>query len=170
MTTIKKVTSEQVELLQAISRQTFFDTFGADNSEEDMADYLDQAYAREKLLAELENPASFFFFAWQKDHVVGYAKINIESAQTEEMSPNALELERIYVKSDSKHQGIGSQLFQQTLQVAKELGKTKVWLGVWEHNQAARHFYQKLGFRQIGEHIFQLGQDAQRDILMEKVL
>jgi ribosomal protein S18 acetylase RimI-like enzyme len=45
-----------------------------------------------------------------------------------------------------------------------------MWLGVWEENPRAIRFYQKLGFVEFGEHIFQLGDDAQRDVLMKKKL
>ena len=45
-----------------------------------------------------------------------------------------------------------------------------MWLGVWEENPRAIRFYQKQGFVEFGEHIFQLGDDAQRDVLMKKSL
>ncbi|NLA43929.1 GNAT family N-acetyltransferase, partial [Candidatus Saccharibacteria bacterium] len=38
--------------------------------------------------------------------------------------------------------------------------------GVWEHNDKAIRFYEKLGFRPFGEHLFMLGSDPQTDLLM----
>ncbi|WP_288846816.1 GNAT family N-acetyltransferase [uncultured Fructobacillus sp.] len=66
--------------------------------------------------------------------------------------------------------GLGRQLLNQAFDQANVLGKSRVWLGVWEHNQNALAFYQKIGFTPFSDHVFQLGTDAQRDILMEKVL
>ena len=43
-------------------------------------------------------------------------------------------------------------------------------LGVWEKNARAISFYKKFGFEELGEHIFLLGNDPQRDIIMNKVL
>jgi ribosomal protein S18 acetylase RimI-like enzyme len=43
-----------------------------------------------------------------------------------------------------------------------------VWLGVWEHNPKAIAFYKKLGFGEVGEQVFPLGSDAQRDIVMAR--
>lgn len=167
MIELKKVTNDQIKELQKISRQTFADTFGADNTDSDMELYLDQTYGTETLLAQLANPNSIFFFAWKDGNVVGYLKVNLADAQTEKMGNDSLEIERIYVQKDFKSQGFGSKLFQQALSCAREQKKAKVWLGVWERNYAALKFYNKQGFKQIGAHVFQLGDDAQRDLLLQ---
>jgi ribosomal protein S18 acetylase RimI-like enzyme len=51
---------------------------------------------------------------------------------------------------------------------ASQLGYRILWLGVWEHNYRAQAFYRKWEFRVVGTHIFQLGSDAQTDLLMER--
>ncbi|MEN9961197.1 MAG: Protease synthase and sporulation negative regulatory protein 1, partial [Bacteroidota bacterium] len=38
---------------------------------------------------------------------------------------------------------------------------------VWEKNSRAIRFYEKQGFVAFDQHIFQLGEDAQTDILMK---
>ena len=40
----------------------------------------------------------------------------------------------------------------------------------WERNGRAQAFYRKWDFRAVGEHVFQLGSDPQRDILMDRTL
>ena len=45
-----------------------------------------------------------------------------------------------------------------------------MWLGVWEHNRRALAFYRKRGFKVVGAHIFQVGDDAQNDLLMARKL
>ena len=55
-------TTNDVATLQQISRETFYDTFVGTTPEKDMADFLDKAYAEEKLVAELGNPQSTFYF------------------------------------------------------------------------------------------------------------
>jgi ribosomal protein S18 acetylase RimI-like enzyme len=42
------------------------------------------------------------------------------------------------------------------------------WLGVWERNPRAISFYRKFGFAEVGEHVFSLGNDPQRDIVMAR--
>lgn len=170
MLEIKPINLTQLLQLQEISRQTFLDTFGADNTATDMQEYLAEAYSTENLTQQLQDSNSFFFFAVAENQVLGYLKLNINQAQTEKISPDALEVERIYVRKEAKHQGIGTKLFQKALEVANSHHKESIWLGVWEHNQPARKFYEQLGFEQIGDHVFQLGDDAQRDLIMQKKL
>jgi diamine N-acetyltransferase len=53
---------------------------------------------------------------------------------------------------------------------ARSAGYETIWPGVWERNARAQAFYRKWTFRAVGEQIFQLGSDPQRDIVMERPL
>jgi RimJ/RimL family protein N-acetyltransferase len=50
----------------------------------------------------------------------------------------------------------------------KSRGTDVAWLGVWERNAKAIAFYKKCGFEGVGDHIFHLGSDPQRDIVMAR--
>ncbi|SPS07069.1 GNAT family N-acetyltransferase [Latilactobacillus sakei] len=167
---IEKVTSKQLKALQTISIQTFTDTFGADNSEQDLADYLDSAYNDTQLSSEIANPNSAFYFIKHNGNIAGYLKLNSNDAQTENPNPDSMEVERIYILPTFKRLGLGTQLIEYAIETAQEAHKSHIWLGVWEHNAVALAFYTKLGFKEIGDHIFQLGDDAQRDLIMQKDL
>lgn len=80
---IQKITLNEVEALQAISRLTFYETFAAVNTEENMFRYLEKHLSLERLSEELSNPNSEFYFAFCENEVIGYLKINCELAQTE---------------------------------------------------------------------------------------
>ena len=45
-------------------------------------------------------------------------------------------------------------------------GKDAVWLGVWERNARAIHFYAPWGFPDVGSQPFLLGADLQTDLVM----
>lgn len=156
--------------LQKISIETYSDTFGPYNSPEIMQAYLTTAYEAKKLQRELENLNSQFYFVKVEQEVAGYLKINVGDAQTETMGPESLEVERIYIRPPFKQQGLGTYLIGKAEQIANAQHKTKLWLGVWEHNEPAKHFYEKLGFHRIGQHSFFMGDDEQTDYLMEKKL
>ena len=51
---------------------------------------------------------------------------------------------------------------------AEANASTVLWLGVWERNLKALAFYRKWGFDIVGEQIFQLGDDPQRDLVMRR--
>ena len=45
-----------------------------------------------------------------------------------------------------------------------------MWLGVYEKNINAQHFYKRHGFKRVGQHVFQVGDDPQIDWLLLKKL
>jgi len=167
---IIKVELQDLEQLQEIARKTFFETFSELNSEENMTKYLAEGFSNEKLSTELRNKNSSFYFAKIGDEIIGYLKLNIGSAQNEMSDQNSLEIERIYVLKEFHGKKVGQLLYNQAIQIAKEKGVSFVWLGVWEENKRAIHFYEKNGFTAFDKHIFLLGEDAQTDILMKLLL
>ena len=164
--TIRKCTMKDLEALQEISIETYEETFGAYNSEENMSIYLRDAYNLPKLKRELTNPQSHFYFIYWQEQLAGYLKLNFGEAQTEQVASSALEVERIYIRSSFKRKKLGYSLIQKALREAQNKGLETIWLGVWEHNDAARTFYARQGFRQQGAHSFFMGDDEQRDLIM----
>lgn len=168
--TIRAAGLADVELLRAIGRRTFTETFGGANAAADMELYLADQFSPARMRDECRDPDSRFFLAEREGRALGYLKLNCGAAQTEAMGEEAVEIERIYVLAARQRQGIGAMLMEHALAVAREWGANRVWLGVWEKNLAAIAFYGRYGFTRFGEHLFQLGSDAQTDILMRKEL
>ncbi|WP_430933977.1 GNAT family N-acetyltransferase [Saccharicrinis sp. 156] len=166
MVEIRKIAENDIKVLQEIGKQTFFETFTSENSEENMIEYLENEFSTEKLRSELRNKSSLFYFAESDGKVVGYLKINLGDAQTEINDINSLEIERIYVLKEFFRKGVGQKLLDMAIKKTKELKKDYVWLGVWEHNTRAIRFYEKNGFFAFDKHIFRLGEDEQTDIMM----
>lgn len=168
--TIKRIGLNELKDLQKIGRQTFAETFAESNSPENMTKYLEEAYADEKLLDELKDINSAFYFALVDEEVIGYLKLNFGPSQTELKDNKALEIERIYVTKAFHGKKVGQLLYDKAIEVAKEKNVDYVWLGVWEENKRALQFYAKNGFVEFDQHVFVLGNDAQTDIMMKKQL
>lgn len=167
---IRKCTVQDLDSLCKISIETFYQTFADSNTEENMTAYLDTAYNKEKLYEELCNPDSSFFFIYVDESLAGYLKTNEYPSQTDINDIDSLELERIYILKEFQGAGLGQDLLEHTISIATEHGKKYIWLGVWEHNERAKHFYQKNGFYRIGAHSFVVGDDVQTDYVMRKDL
>lgn len=164
---IIKAELHDIEKLQKIGRQTFFETFSESNSEENMQNYLDEGFSIEKLTAELTDTNSEFYFTVLNEEVIGYLKLNFGDSQTELKDNNALEIERIYVSKEFHGKSVGQLLFDKAIEVAKHKNADYIWLGVWEGNPLAINFYKKNGFVEFDKHIFKLGDDEQIDIMMK---
>ena len=167
---VKEASINEIEVLQRIGKETFYETFAISNTEEDMEKYLSESFSDERMTAELNNPDSLFFIAWKGETPVGYMKLNVGKAQTELQDDAALEIERIYVKSSYHGKNVGLLLYEKALAIAELQQKSYMWLAVWEENPRAISFYKKNGFVEFDKHIFKLGNDEQIDIMMKKML
>jgi ribosomal protein S18 acetylase RimI-like enzyme len=159
-----------MDVLLAIGKQTFQETFAPHNSEQNMIQYLNESFTAQRLAAEIGNEGSEFYFALLGDRVVGYMKLNSGASQTEIKESNGIEIERIYVLKEYHGKQVGQLLFEWAMEIACDRKFDYVWLGVWEYNKRAIRFYEKNGFVPFDTHVFRLGEDVQTDIMMKKEL
>ena len=165
---IRRGKAEDAELLAELGARTFRETFAADNTPEDMAVYLASAFTPELQAAELADPHCLFQIAETSVVAVGYALIRSGSVPHGVNGKKPIELVRLYVSRESLGSGVGAALMQACIDEAKQRDYETLWLGVWEHNQRAQTFYRKWNFHEVGTHVFQLGDDLQTDMLMQR--
>jgi len=167
---IEEATKNNAALIADLSRKTFYDSFAADNTREDMEKFLNEQFTREKLIEEVGAKGNIFLLAYDGDEAVGYARMRESPNPVLLKDSPAIEIARIYAEQKVIGKGVGSALMQQCIEVAKQKNARVIWLGVWEKNYKAIAFYTKWGFEQFGEHVFMLGNDPQTDWLMKKAL
>jgi len=170
MVTIQKAEIGDADNLLLYSKKTFYEFFAHLNDPANMEAYSTGAFTPQKILSELSNSDSEFYFAIFEDNIIGYLKLNFNNAQTELKDKNALEIERIYVSGEHHGKHIGKQLLNFAVETAINKHFDYVWLGVWEHNYKAIGFYEHNGFVRFDSHEFMLGDDKQTDLLMRKNL
>ena len=167
---VRAATTKEAALIADMSRQTFYDSFAAQNTKEDMDKFMNEQFSREQLIKEVEEPGSLFLIGWDDDNAVGYARLREGERFPEFGNSSSMEIARIYAIQDAIGKGVGSALINKCIAIAIEQQREIIWLGVWEHNQRAINFYKKWGFEKFGEHQFILGSDAQLDWLMKREL
>lgn len=167
---LRYATKADAELIAGISQQTFYDTFAADNTEEDMHKFLNEQFTKGRLMMEVGAPENEFILAYVDDAVAGYLKLRDAKVPDALKQIPSLELARLYVLKEFLGKRVGAELMKKSINVAEEKGKQVLWLGVWEKNQRAIDFYKRWGFEKFGEWDFLLGNDLQRDWLMKKEL
>lgn len=105
--------------------------------------YLEKAFNLKQIEKELSNISSLFFFVYFNNKVAGYLKVNTNDAQSEEMGDESLEIERIYIKNKFQKKGLGKYLLDKAIEIAEELNKKKIWLGVWKKMKMRLFFIRK---------------------------
>jgi len=170
---IAKANMATATRLADLGRQTFSETFAASNKPEDMATYLAETYSPELQLAQLQDPSITCLLVEMQGQTVGYALLQENSAlglPEDAPASRQLEIKQLYVVEDWIGTGLGKALMRRILDIAQASHATAVVLGVWEHNERAQAFYQRFGFREVGEVAFRLGTDVQRDLIYRKGL
>ena len=163
---------EAAEVLAPLAVKIFNDTFAENplNKPEDMQAYIAESMSVKAFRAELEDANSIFLIAEIDDNSIGYAMLREGTTEDCVADKNPIELNRLYILHEFHGKGIAEKLMNKCFEIALEKHYKTMWLGVWEFNYRATRFYEKLGFKKVGNHIFQLGSDAQTDLVMEKAL
>jgi len=163
-------TVEDAVSLAEISRTTFYDTYQAYNTKEDMEMFLLEHFSIDLVIEELKRTDNIFLLVYDNEQLCGYAKLS-ESKTTDQLKDfQALEIARIYSIKEKIGKGIGKILIERCVTIARQKNKQMIWLGVWKQNPRAIAFYQKNGFEIFGEQDFVLGKDVQQDWLMKRSL
>ncbi len=168
--TIRHATIADAENLAELSATSFRQAFDGSSKQENIGGYVSAAFNPTQLAVELNEPQSTFCLAELNEQAVGYFKLIADEVPNCVRDRNALELARLYVRQEFLAQKIGAALMQKALEEARAKGYTTIFLGVGEHNERAQAFYHKWGFQRVGEHIFQIGDDAQTDWWMAREL
>lgn len=162
---LKAKSGDLMELL-LVARTAFVQAFTEGNKIENVEAYLEEAFTEDQLQKEMAVPSSGFYLGKTGEKVVGYLKVNETPSQTDIHDPKSLEIARLYLLEEYLGKGYGKQLLHFAFDLAREKGKTYLWLGVWEHNTQAIRFYERNGLRIFDSHPFPFGDELQKDYLM----
>ncbi|MGT2950505.1 GNAT family N-acetyltransferase [Streptococcus cuniculi] len=108
-----------------------------------------QKFSALELEELLHNPSKPIFVYELEGQVVGHLFCElVEEDHAVLQKVKTLFIDDLCVKQGVRGQSIGKQLYEYALDFAKEKGCYNVTLDVWNDNQAALAFYQRLGMTQ----------------------
>jgi len=174
-----------------LASRLFTETFGEFNTSENMNAYLREHFQVKAQAAELQNGEShevWLACAFEpaaeelsgtrqvisiskdspNEKMIGYLHLIRGSSLHHNEGVDSLEIRRFYIDSHFHGKGVAQVLLRVAEKRALEVGAKHLWLAVWERNDRARAFYRKCGFLPIGSKDFLLGEDLQKDIVMQK--
>lgn len=152
--------------LAALAESTFRDTFSESNTKEDMDLHCRTSYSEAIQLDEIINTNLITLLCESDGELVGFAQVRWGTAPSCVGAKNPGEIQRLYVSKKWHGRGLAQDLMKACILEIEKHGSDVVWLGVWERNPRAIAFYKKFGFVKVGDHVFPLGTDPQRDIIM----
>lgn len=166
MLAVRRAGLHDARSLAEFAETTFRDTFGAQNTEEDMRLHCERSYGEVLQAAEIVAPDRVTLLAEENGSIVGYAQVRWAEAPACVAARKPGEIQRLYVAREWRGRGVAQALMHASLAAIGARGSDAAWLGVWERNPRAISFYRKFGFAEVGAHVFPLGRDPQRDLVM----
>ena len=147
-TLVRTATIADASRLTEIGASTFRETFEGENTPDDMASYLSDAFTPDRQAAEISDASGVVLLAERPDapgaeKLVGYAHLVSGLAAPAVKGPEPMELKRLYVTRSWHGKGVAQALMDAALDAARARGAKTLWLGVWERNQRAVAFYSK---------------------------
>lgn len=166
--TIRAASRQDAAALAAFAERTFRAAFAAQNTPEDMDRHCARSYGETQQAREIADSAMETLVAESAGRLLAYAQLRWGHAPECVAATTPVEIQRFYVDPERHGKGLARELMACVLSRARAGGADAVWLGVWEHNPRAIAFYGKFGFVPAGEHVFALGSDLQRDLVLTR--
>jgi len=167
-TTYRDATYADAAALDRIFDTVFCDTFAHLYRPEDLNTFLG-SFGIADWEAQLDDPAFACRLAEVDGEPVGYVKLGPVKLPIEEDSP-ALLLDQLYILKPYHGVGIAHGLMDWTIDEARRRGAERLYLTVYVDNHRARRFYDRCGFEAVGLYDFMVGNHADEDIIMRKIL
>lgn len=168
MTSIRPAEERDAASLAELAERTFRETFAHVNRAEDIELHCRNSYGESIQAAEIRDPDRATLVCHVGPNLIGYGQLRWGSAPTCVIARRPIEIQRLYVDAAWHGKGVANALMASLLDIAAARGADAIWLGVWERNPRAIAFYAKSGFAVVGDHVFVVGSDPQRDLVLSR--
>jgi len=139
----------------------------------DLAAYIDAELTPERFAAHLADPNIVVLLAEASPapgtslrRLVAYMMVARRSLHPAIDAPAPAELRKLYLHPAAHGTGLSSALVHCALSILNAEGPRPIWLSAFSENSRAIAFYKKWGFEIVGEQMFIVGTDHQKDVLM----
>ena len=163
---VRRATADDAELLSRLALKIFTDTFGPQNTADDMEIHARKSYSREIQLRELEDESLTYLIAESEGVPAGFAMIGAPRSESCNAFTAPVELFRFYVDKQWHGSGVAQPMMRACEAEAKAREARTICLSVWQENPRAIRFYEKIGFHIAGTQPYILGNDVQTDWVM----
>ena len=156
--TITRADVSHAAIIATIGKKSFRKAFEhLFNSKEELLEYLEDTYCPVKLARSLRDEGNVYLLALVDGEPAGFVKIKKYSLNEHIESVAQMELQKIYVLQEYHSKGIGTALLNETRNIAREIYPDYIWLDTHISNEKAIRFYEKNGFKKVGNYFFTIG-------------
>jgi ribosomal protein S18 acetylase RimI-like enzyme len=160
MFTIQTADITEIPIIQNLAEKTWWPTYQSLLSEEQLTYMLDTIYSIKTLTEVIQNNSQTFIILRDVHGPQGFASYGPRPE-----NPGVFKLHKLYVMPNNHGNGYGTKLVEEVKDRVKTNGISVLDLNVKRDNPA-KGFYEKLGFRIIGEEDIHFGPYLLQDFVM----
>ncbi|PLX48310.1 MAG: hypothetical protein C0613_11095 [Desulfobulbaceae bacterium] len=138
---------------------------------QELQKYIKIAFSEATLREEINGSLATYFICEDPGQApCGYAKLISSPPPSCLHATSGIELQRLYVASAYRGQGVGRLLMSHAESYARKRHRGDLWLRVWDGNVVARDIYAQWGFATVGRELYQVGEEQRTVLVMGKSL
>lgn len=160
---------DDVPALAQIGSQAFRDAYGGTAPDADIARHVEEHFSAAAIAREIGRDDVTYMQACDGAALAGLVKTrdsSIPDLVAAAAARSAIEVQQLYVATGFQRRGVGAALMDAVVAVARKRSIDGIWLSVWTEADWATRFYEKYGFRSLGEVAFLLADVEYTDYLM----
>ena len=165
---LRPATPADAPALARLGADTFVAAFGHLYRPEDLAAFLEDVHNEAAVAAEIAGNECTHRLVEAEGSLVAFCKLRYPTKFTEYSDArDPIELGQLYALPGYTGSGVGAQLMDWALEVARTDGHDAVLLSVYAENFGAQRFYQRRGFAKIADITFKVGDHLDPEYLYE---
>lgn len=165
---LRPATPADASALAKLGADTFVAAFGHLYTPQDLAAFLAEVHNPEAVASEIAGNECTHRLVEVDGSLVAFCKMRYPTKFADlSEARNPIELGQLYALPAYTGSGIGGQLMDWALGVARAGGHDAVLLSVYAENFGAQRFYQRYGFSKIADITFKVGDHLDPEYLYE---
>ena len=159
---IRQASAQDIPLVHRLAKQVFFSTYEPLQPKEKVAYLFSIMYSEAALTEQMEKKNHVFLLVEDVSGYLGYASYELNYKES-----GKIKIHKIYVMPNAQGKGVGREIIDSIADIASHNKVEILVLDVYRHNPAI-HFYEKLGFKKVGEQVTEVGNGfVMDDFVME---
>ncbi|WP_068152471.1 GNAT family N-acetyltransferase [Rhodococcoides corynebacterioides] len=173
--TVRPADPSEIPQLAALAARTFPLACPPGTEDADIRHFVSTALSENAFRGYLADDERRVLIAERDGTLVGYTMLGLRPSEDPDVraavrDTPAVEVNKMYADPAAHGSGAAGALMQAAVDLARELGRASLWLGVNHVNARAQAFYRKCGFVPVGQRRFALGDVLHEDFVYERVL